>query len=694
VTLYDGVTVLGTTALSGTSATLSTSGLPSGAQSVIARYLGDANFTPSLSRPFRQAVASLPQNGFQPEVLDVGAVGGTFSALVVGDFNGDGKPDIALAYLEFAQVAVSIGNGDGTFQGPIITPIAGASPFSMALGDFNGDGKSDLVVADAGNDRVFLLLGNGNGTFQTPVPYPMGPSPEFVAVADFNGYGYADIITTSRSYNAVTLRLGKGDGTFQPPMGFTAGAQALVPSLAIGDFNGDGIPDLALALFYGTGGNLMVLVGNGDGTFTQGASYPIAGEGLIVAVGDFNGDGKADLAITNSNPNVDAGAAGLAVLLGNGDGTFQPAVGYAAGFAPNPMVVGDFNGDGKSDLAVVDLTSTPSYYTPSNLKILLGNGDGTFQPAVTTSISGIGSLSPTLAVADFNRDGRTDLAMALDCCGHDFGIVLGNPVTTPAAITLATNPSGLLVSVDGAAALVAPFTLELAPGTHTVAVSATQAGAAGTQYALSGWSDSGTASHSIIVEAAPATYTATFKTQYQLTASTSPAAGGAVTPASGFLDAGTVVGIQAFANAGYVFANFSSGLTGAANPQNVTMSAPVRVVANFTPLSPNLAASVGARVDGVPGVTRLVTLTLTNTGLAAATNATIVSITGTSDVAGSGTVTMASGTPADLGTIAPGASASGTVTFDWPATATRVKFTVNFTADGGYTGSSTITTIR
>ncbi len=145
------------------------------------------------------------------------------------------------------------------------------------------------------------------------------------------------------------------------------------------------------------------------------------------------------------------------------------------------------------------------------------------------------------------------------------------------------------------------------------------------------------------------------------------------------------------ANPGYQFANFSGALSGSTNPQNVTVSGPTNVVANFTPLAPSMAATVGTRT--VAGATLLVQLSLTNTGLGTATNATITSITAISLVAGSGTVTVASGVPVNFGTISHGTSSPATVTFNWPSTATRVSFTVNFTADGGYSGSTRVTTL-
>jgi hypothetical protein len=265
-----------------------------------------------------------------------------------------------------------------------------------------------------------------------------------------------------------------------------------------------------------------------------------------------------------------------------------------------------------------------------------------------------------------------------------------NPLTP---ITLTTIPSGLGVSVDGGPAQFAPFTFNLPLGVHTISAPATLQLGAGTQFVFQGWSDLAPLSHFITVGSSPATYTATFQTQYQLTTVASPSAGGSVTPPNGtFYNAGSVVSLQASANNGYQFANFSGGtLTGGTNSQSVTINQPINVVANFTPIAPSLTVTVGTRT--VAGSTVLVGLTLTNTGLGAATNARITSITAISDVAGAGAVTVASGTQVDLGKINPGSSAPTTVTFNWPSTATRVSFTVNFSADGGYTGSTKITTL-
>ncbi len=307
---------------------------------------------------------------------------------------------------------------------------------------------------------------------------------------------------------------------------------------------------------------------------------------------------------------------------------------------------------------------------PSSLRVILTYNGSSTAPTAAGSYTVVGTIN------DSNYTGSAS----------------GTLVINALPVTLQSSPVGRLVSVDGGAAQATPFSVQLAAGTHTIAVAATQAGSPGTQYVFSSWSDAGAASHSITVSGPAATYTATFQTQYQLTTAASPSAGGTVTPSSGtFYNPGSVVSVQATANAGYRFANFSGALTGSGNPQNVTLNGPTNVVANFTPLTPNIAASVGTRT--VAGSTVLVSLTLTNTGLGAATNATITGITAITLVSGSGTVTVASGTPVNLGTINPGASASTTVTFNWPSTAARVSFTVNFTADGGYSGSSRITTL-
>jgi hypothetical protein len=319
-------------------------------------------------------------------------------SVAVGDFNGDGIPDLAVANSNIPNpgtVSVLLGKGDGTFL-PTLTFPVGNNPLSVAVGDFNGDGHQDLAVANYYSNNVSVLLGQGDGTFQSAVNYAAGYIPNSVAVGDFNGDGFADLAVASNS--GVSVLPGQGDGTFLPAQSFYAGIYP--SSVAVADFNGDGKPDLAVANygFYGQGSSVSVLLGKGDGTFQPPVYYPAGGESASVAVGDFKGDGKQDLAVANSYPSNT-----VSVLLGKGDGTFQTAPSFPAGSSPRSVAVGDFNGDGIQDLAVANNTYS------GTVSVLLGQGDGTFLPAQSFPA---GSSPRSVAVGDFNGDGKLDLAVA------------------------------------------------------------------------------------------------------------------------------------------------------------------------------------------------------------------------------------------------------------------------------------------
>ncbi len=319
---------------------------------------------------------------------DFYAVGVSPISVAVGDFNGDGKLDLAVGNANGGTVSVLLGNGEGTFQ-PAVN-YAATSPESVAVGDFNGDGKLDLAVA--GFSTLSVLLGNGDGTFQPAVSYTVGSVAKSVAVGDFNGDGKLDLAVANGGSNNVGVLLGNGDGTFQAQKTYTVGA--FPASVAVGDFDGDGNLDLAVANANGT--TVSVLLGNGDGTFQTQQTNAVGTGPAAVAVGDFNGDGKLDLAVTIVNSNS------VSVLLGNGDGTFQSAVSYTVSGNPQGLAVGDLNGDGNLDLATTDAGG-------NNVSVLLGNGDGTFQAAMNYAV---GSEPDSVAVGDFNGDGRMDLAVA------------------------------------------------------------------------------------------------------------------------------------------------------------------------------------------------------------------------------------------------------------------------------------------
>ena len=299
----------------------------------------------------------------------------------------------------------------------------------------NKDGKPDVIVANACGSSsnctysmfgfegtVAVLPGNGDGTFQPAVSYASGgQTPVSVAVADVNGDGTPDIIVVNKCASgthcvsgngSVGILLGNGDGTFQAATTYNSGA-FLAVSLAVADFNGDGQLDVAVAHLSGAdkpcriSPALGVLVGNGDGTLQPAVMY--GGRQTSVVVGDVNDDHRPDLVV--SSPASNLANSGVEMLLGNGDGTFQPPVVYDSGSPfPYSVAITDLNGDGKLDL-VVDHGVTNGGLD-SLVGILLGNGDGTFQGAVTYD-SGV-HAAISVAISDVGGDGRPDLLLAGD----------------------------------------------------------------------------------------------------------------------------------------------------------------------------------------------------------------------------------------------------------------------------------------
>ncbi len=370
------------------------------------------------------------------------------TGVAVGDFNRDGIPDLAVANFENNTVGVLLGNGNGTFQTPTAATTIGVGngPRSVAVGDFNRDGIPDLAGANAVDGTVSVVLGNGNGTFRGPFPattIAVGNGPDFVAVGDFNRDGIPDLAVTNLD-GTLNVLLGNGNGSFRS----TGLPVVALPSVvAVGDFNGDGIPDLAVAsgVANGVGGIVSVLLGNGDGTFQPAQYYEVSYDPFSLAVGDFNRDGIADLAVAN------VGGDSVSVLLGNGDGTFRGATSYPAGGGPLRVAVADFNRDGIADLALANFDGT--------LSVLLGNGDGTFQAATAYRIDSSRHLG--VAVGDFNGDGAPDLAVT-DFASGAVDVLLNQAPVTATALSASANPAvaGQLVTLTATVTQAVPASVK------------------------------------------------------------------------------------------------------------------------------------------------------------------------------------------------------------------------------------------
>lgn len=333
--------------------------------------------------------AALAANQFLPAV--VYPIKNKAVFIAVGDFNGDGIPDLAACgeghLSSETSYSILLGKGDGTFQRAHTYADGGA--YGIAVADLNRDGKLDLIMDGPG--PVVVALGNGDGTFQKSVSYPAAQSSYGLAVGDFNGDGKVDVVITDQTRQGVDVLLGNGDGTLGPPI-FSGPLGSFPSSVIVADFNHDHKADIATSNVGDS--TVAVALGNGDGTFQAATKYPVGLPSRLVAA-DFNRDGKLDL-VTASGDTV-------VFFPGNGDGTFGAMTqSIVSTFSPYVAGAGDFNHDGHLDLAIADQHA-------QDIELALGVGNGSFLDGGSYSLGGNHPLNG--AVADLNRDGWPDVVI-------------------------------------------------------------------------------------------------------------------------------------------------------------------------------------------------------------------------------------------------------------------------------------------
>ncbi|MES2774716.1 MAG: FG-GAP-like repeat-containing protein [Bacteroidota bacterium] len=362
-------------------------------------------------------------------------VGTSSTHVAIGDFNGDSKQDLAIANDVLNNVAIKLGDGLGNFTGNNLIAV-GSAPQHIAIGDFNGDGKQDFATANTGNGTVSVRLGDGAGNFTGSIEVPANASPVFIAIADFNADGNQDLAIANGNNNSVTIRMGDGTGAFSGTTGVSTGTNPR--SVTIWDFNDDGRHDF-MSLNNGNNGTIAYY-SYSTGGFYSGSGNTVGSSPVAMATADFNGDGKQDFITANFGNATPAAA--LSVRLGAGSSVFTGTANTNVPAYPNSgttaVATGDFNGDGKADIAV----TLRSAGVPT-ISVLMGNGTGGFIYSSSLVMEAAGPI----AVGDFNNDGYLDfVTTANGLVVPRFGVaprisVTGNniPIVDGATIPLLAN---------------------------------------------------------------------------------------------------------------------------------------------------------------------------------------------------------------------------------------------------------------
>jgi len=333
------------------------------------------------------------------------ATGPSPYAVAVGDFNGDQLPDLAVTMQGNNRVYIYSGSASGAFSFAI-SYVVGSQPAAIIATDLNHDGFMDLAITNRQAATVSILLGHGNGTFNAAVAYAVGSLPIAIAVGGFNPDGYADLVTANSGdvcgppftpCGTVSLLRNVGDGTFY--LGATLYPQVIPTGIATGVFTAGGDQDLVVTSYAGSQYSLYFGDGGGGFPTSQGPFTTLSANAVVLA--DFNHDGSTDLAISRSDDGD------VSVQRGNGNGTFQTAAYYSEGTSgshPYSAAQGDFDGDGYADLVLAN-------YSDNSVAVLRDRtvGNGGFDGALT--FTGGLTLPSSVAVGDFNRDGKSDIVV-------------------------------------------------------------------------------------------------------------------------------------------------------------------------------------------------------------------------------------------------------------------------------------------